>query len=118
DSYGSQKTTAEPHFREAIRLRQELVNDERKLPVLGECLIDQANNYRDRGRVADAVPVYSEALAVFEELLTKAPQNPTYIRDAAIAYANLGHLDVPSDWKSLSASEKTTKAERARNCFK
>ena len=116
--YSDSTREAELHYRDAIRLCRELVNDEHKLPALGECLIDQANNFRRRGSGAEAREVYAEAVAIFKELLTKDAENPNYIRGEAIALANLGQLNMPGTWPKVPSSEELMRAELSRNSLK
>jgi tetratricopeptide (TPR) repeat protein len=116
--FGGSTVEAEPHYREAISLYRELVDDDRRFPKLGQCLIDQATNFRDLGRIADARKVYAEAIAIFNELLTKDAENPDYIRDEAIALANLGELNVPGTWPRVPSSEEKMRAELSRNNLK
>jgi tetratricopeptide (TPR) repeat protein len=108
---------AEVHYRAAISACRELVDEGRKLPLLGECLIDQANYFRDWRRPAEAREMYSEASAIFEKLLSKDSENPRYMRDEAITLANLGQLDAPRDWSNPSPEEQH-KTEQARSHFK
>jgi serine/threonine protein kinase len=116
--YSGSTGEAEPHYRDAIRLCRELVNDDRKLPALGEYLIDQANNFRDQNRPVEAAKAYSEALAIFKDLLTKDAPNPDYIRGEAIAFANLGQLVVPKNLSKTLSTEDRIKTELARSHIK
>jgi tetratricopeptide (TPR) repeat protein len=108
---------AEAHYLDAISLCHELVDDDRKFPLLGECLIDQANYFRDRRRAAEAREMYEESRAIFKKLLTKDPDNPRYLRGGAITLANLAQLDPPKDWLNPSL-EELAKTEQARTHFK
>ena len=110
---------AEPHYLEAIRLRsEEMPPDFAAQPdsrrALGECLIDQARSVRNLKRDAEARKLYLNALAIFKELVERDPERPQYIRDLAVAWADLGNCDMSRGWDHQPSSDEREQAVRAR----
>ena len=115
----SSTSEAEPHYRDAIRLCRELVNDERRLPALGECLIDQANNFRDQGRVSEARQCVLGSPRRLQGTVNEGhPECPPTYAVRRLRMPTLVTSMCRTTGGCSSASEKKTKAELARNNFK
>jgi serine/threonine protein kinase len=108
---------AERHYQETIRLCGDLIDDQRKSTDLGDCLIDQANNFRHQGSESEARRLYSDALEIFADLRRENPQNSHFIRANAITLANLGELDMPQRWSRQPSDEEMNEADGVRRRF-
>jgi tetratricopeptide (TPR) repeat protein len=116
--YAGLPDKADPHYQEAIRLCRNIADDDKKLPALGECLIDLAANLRTQRRAHEARKACAEALGAFKQLLAKGPDNSSYIRGEAITLANLGQLDSAGRWHKPPSREDKAKAELALGSLK
>jgi tetratricopeptide (TPR) repeat protein len=112
---------AETHYPDVIRLREDLVEHQATSPELraelGEGLIDHAGNLAHLPRYGDPRTLYSDAIGIFEELLTKDPKNPRYIRDKALTLANVGLLYTSKYWPKFPSEEEWKDAELVRGKF-
>ncbi len=93
---GGAPAQAEPHYQQAVRLCEEVVERQPDVPAsracLGEALIDQATNSRARGLDREAGALYSEARRTFQGLRAGDPENFRFLRDDAATLTNLGEL--------------------------